>query len=105
VRRSRVLSLETTFTRHCPETGDEVDVEVELRGTWCPGEPGTYLDPPVPAGVEDLWVVANGQDARSVVRWCPETGVRLDVRGVNVEVFPLSYRERDWAAEMLGEGA
>jgi hypothetical protein len=78
VRRSPVLlALAMTFIRWCPETGDEVDVEVTLRGTWCPGEPGNFYDPPVPPGVEDVWAVANGRD------------------------FPLSLRERDWAAELL----
>lgn len=65
------------FTRYCPETGDSVEVEVTVRGTWRCGEPGTYLDPPVPPGVEDVYAVANGRN------------------------FPLSVRECDSVAEIL----
>lgn len=76
-RKRRELSTGATFTRYCPETGYEVDVEVTLCGTWMPGEPGNLIDPPIPPGVEDVWAMANGRD------------------------FPLSYRELDWAAELL----
>lgn len=82
-RKRRELSTEAAFTRYCPETGDEVDVEVTLCGTWMPGEPGNLYDPPIPAGVEDVWTVANGQDF--------EGG----------EFGRLTLRERDWAAELL----
>jgi hypothetical protein len=72
----------TTFTRYCPETGEEVEIDgVTVRGTWCPGEPGNHIDPPIPPGVEDLW--AEVHDGRP---------------------FPLTRREFDWAAEQLGEG-
>ena len=80
MRRPRELSTAMEFTRYCPETGDAVDVEVTLLGTWCPGEPGTRLDPPVPPGVEEVWAEATGRD------------------------FPLSLRERDLAAELLADG-
>ena len=76
-RKRRELSTGATFTRYCPETGDEVEIDVEVRGTWFPGEHGSYWDPPIPPGVEDVWAMANGRD------------------------FPLSLRERDWAAELL----
>lgn len=79
MRRCRTLKTDMEFTRYCPETGEEVEIEVEVRGTWNPGEAGTLYDPPVTAGVEDVWAVANGRN------------------------FPLSARETDWAAECLGE--
>jgi len=79
MRRRPLLSTTREFTRYCPETGDEVDVEVEVRGTWFPGESGTYYDPAIPPGVEDVHAVANGLD------------------------FQLSARECDWAAEYLAE--
>lgn len=77
MRRRPTLSTSMEFTRYCPETGDEVEIEAEVRGTWFPGERGTHWDPPVPAGVEDVHAVANGRD------------------------FNLSARECDWAAECL----
>jgi hypothetical protein len=81
VRRSRLLSLETTFTRYCPETGEEVEIDVEVCATWLPGEPGSHYDPPIPPGMVDVRAVANGRN------------------------FPLGRGEVDWAAEQLGEGA
>lgn len=99
-----VLSMVTTFTRYCPETGEEVEIDgVTVRGTWYPGEPGNHIDPPVQPGIEDLVVVVNGRDAQFPIRWCPETGVRIETRGSFKEVFPLSLSERDWVAEQLGE--
>lgn len=74
----RELSTGAAVTRYCPETGADVEIDVLVRGTWMPGEPGTLYDPPVPPGVEDVWAEANGQP------------------------FPFaSYREADWAAELL----
>lgn len=77
--KQRQVETEMEFTRYCPETGDDVDVLVTLRGLWVPGEPGTHWDPPVPAGVEDVHAVANGRD------------------------FPLSARECDRMAELLAD--
>ena len=79
MRRRPTLSTSLGFTRYCPETGDEVEIEVEVRGTWHPGEAGTQYDPSFPPGVEDVHAVANGRD------------------------FLLSTRECDWAAECLTE--
>jgi hypothetical protein len=80
-RYNRMLSCENTVTRYCPETGAEVEIDVVLRGTWFPGEPGNYYDPPLPPGVEDVWAEVHG--------------------GV---YFQLTCRESDWAAELLGDG-
>lgn len=77
--RPKTLTLDMEFTRYCSETGDEVEVEATVRGMWCPGEPGTHWDPPVPAGVCDVHAVANGRD------------------------FPLSSRECDRMAELLAD--
>ena len=79
MRRPMTLTLDMEVTRYCPETGDAVEVEATVRGTWRRGEPGTHWDPPVPAGVEDVHAVANGRD------------------------FPLSVRECDRMAELLAD--
>lgn len=89
MRRYPILSADMSFTRYCPETGDEVDVTVEVRGEWFRGQAGTLLDPPIPPGVETLWVVANGREWPSI----------------DFPAFALSHREHDTAAEALAEAA
>jgi hypothetical protein len=73
--RARETSTALHVGRWCPETGEEVEVTVDARGTWCRADRECGIE----AGWEDVHALANGRP------------------------FRLSRAEEDWAAERLSD--